>query len=100
MQYQIESDIEIPPRKGGGNSNRVYPWPDMSEGQSFFVPCNPQDRKNLASSAGMAARKLGIRPVTRFLTENSETGVRFWHGGAIPKNPEPSYEGGDDVPFN
>jgi hypothetical protein len=41
MAYKIEKNIPIPPKRGGKGSK--YPWGEMKQGDSFFVPGKPNE---------------------------------------------------------
>jgi hypothetical protein len=74
QHYQIEANIPIPKDLKVIGRNK-YPLELLEPGQSFFVPIeSPKQAKNLRSSMGVRAKKLGIKIVTMA----DDTGVRVW----------------------
>ncbi len=73
--YEIEDDIPPPPQIRG-----KYPFGLLNIGQSFFVPCDENDKRGallrVSNTAGAYGRRHGRRYVTR--TINDPPGVRVW----------------------
>ena len=72
MAYKIEKNIPLPPRRGARGSK--YPWDEMKQGDSFFVPGKPKGLYTAASQRGI---RIAIRPDKK----GSQSGVRVWHVG-------------------
>lgn len=71
--YTIDKAIPIPTNVKGARNK--YPLELLEVGESFFVPLEtPKQAKNLRSSMGVRAKKLGITIVTLA----DDTGVRVW----------------------
>ena len=66
---KIESGVPVPLNRA------LYPWRDMTVGDSFFVPdCPDKPTQNMSASAGGAAKRLG----TRYKVRREKGGVRVW----------------------
>ena len=84
MNFKIEKNIPIPKRKYNtkGNSTGatpIYPFNDMLDGDSFFVPATKESRVNIANSLKMSAKSRNAKVTVRFV----EGGVRVWKIGMI-----------------
>ena len=72
--YEIEDNIPLP--KSRSNATAKYPWKQLKVGQSFVVSTEDVDRASISAQASLAARKLGVKFVTR---HDKEAGiVRVW----------------------
>ncbi len=76
--FNIEDNVEIPAIKRAGRTTALYPFDELEEGQSFFVPATeamPDPGKSLASTVSSASKRYakqdGVRSVNR---RNKETG--------------------------
>ncbi len=69
MAIQVETNVPVPTRPGGGNAK--YPWSDLGVGDSFFVAFPP---KYFASTVSTEARKRGVKFIQRAI----DGGVRIW----------------------
>lgn len=50
MTFKVESNIPFVGNRGGrGRKPTAFPFDDMDVGDSFLIPCEPQDRKVLDS---------------------------------------------------
>lgn len=51
MTFKIESGIPFAPTNRGGRGRKptAFPFDDMDVGDSFLIPCDPQDKKVLDS---------------------------------------------------
>lgn len=74
--FKIEKNIPIPKQIKGKIA--MYPWREMKEGDSFFVP--DIGNSKAASILGMAYAKLP--PTLRPSRRPEGSGYRFW---AVPK---------------
>ena len=73
-EYTIDSNIPVP-KDALPPTRAKYPLEKLKPGDSFYVKLdNPKQGKNLRSSMGVRAKKLGITIVTHA----DETGVRVW----------------------
>jgi len=71
--YTIDKHIPIPTNVK--NQRNKYPLELLEPGESFFIKLeNLKQAKNLRSSMGVRAKKLGITIVT----VADDTGVRVW----------------------
>jgi len=73
MTVQIDRDIPIPERRRGGSRPAIYPFGDMSVGDSFSLPGEG------ASRLGSAAQKWRERhPGWDYRTAKKDGEVRLW----------------------
>jgi hypothetical protein len=80
MNFPIDRDVPLPPRKGGRPKNgRQYPFGKLGVGESFFVPGVTDSVRTAASSYQ------SLHPDTRFTTRYLDNdpkyralGVRVW----------------------
>lgn len=72
-EFVIEDNVPLP--VNARSARNKYPLELLKPGQSFFVKLdNAKQAKNLRSSMGVRAKKLGIA----IATIADETGVRVW----------------------
>ncbi|WP_439572611.1 hypothetical protein [Phreatobacter sp.] len=78
----IDTNIPLPDLNDG---KRVYPFPGMAVGDSFFVavPQTPSEtfarrRKRRQQALAERARNVGLKLKRRFSTRQVEGGVRVW----------------------
>jgi len=82
MTYEIEHDVEIPPRGGA-----KYPWEKMGDGDS--IPVAEDYEKGRGSAAGSSAsswlkrNRPGWTAVTRREEGRESTHVRVWFTNGI-----------------
>ncbi len=57
MTFQLEKFIPIPSRRGYSGNERLYPFPDMQPGDSFFIPAGGQSGKTVGMAAFCWARE-------------------------------------------
>ena len=61
--FKIESDVPYVSNRGGrGRKPTAFPFAEMDVGDSFLIPCDPQDKKALDSwrrKVLAAKKKLG-----------------------------------------
>lgn len=80
MQYRIEKNIPLLESRMGSNNSRkypIYPFRDMKDGDSFFVPNYCRDKMRSIQTAGrIYYNKMGINLITRVRVEG--TGFRVW----------------------
>ena len=69
--YQIEKGIKIPNSKYGTGTGK-YPWHDLEEGDSFFVP-----ETRLSHCKSRPATPL-FKTSSRVCIENGLKGIRVW----------------------
>ena len=87
MNFKIEKNIPISKRKYNKKGNKtgcisVYPFDNMVDGDSFFIPI-PNSIYHVASHrVYAAARNRKIKIVTRYV----EGGLRVWKIGVITNN--------------
>ncbi len=74
----VQSGIPLPnPDSPRGRS--IYPWREMSVGDSFFVKGDPNKKNPISGGAvGSAARRLGVKFAMRYVTERGQKGIRVW----------------------
>lgn len=72
MAYEIEDGIELPDAPGRRGRQRLYPFPDMEVGQSFFVPGGTPNTTN--GSMQRWQKALG----RKFTARSVDGGVRVW----------------------
>ncbi len=61
--YALDDAIAMPTVKRGGRSGNVYPFDDMTKGQSFFVAATadkPDPAKSLASTVSSATARFAV----------------------------------------
>lgn len=68
MNIRIERDVPLPPAR----NKRLYPYPQLEIGDSFFVSEGKQSE--IATQAWRWSRKLG----RKFETRTRPGGVRVW----------------------
>ena len=67
--------------ESGIPSPRVsYPWGEMSNGQSFVVPLNGGERKDLVANIHTSFRRFAKRSGSKAIicTRSTDNGVRVW----------------------
>lgn len=73
MTYKIEEDVPSPPQ------HDKYPWPDMTPGDSVFIPADDEKKKkSVGVCAGIFGRRRGWMVITRSRVEDGISGVRVW----------------------
>lgn len=75
---QVDKSVPIPTRTGNSKP-WIYPWNELSVGDSFFVKAKPdydedKTQKKLSSLAANHAKKNGVK----FTTRKGGGGVRVW----------------------
>jgi hypothetical protein len=87
MTFQIESDIPMPKRASVGRRGTEFPFADMEVGDSFLMPCDVSEEKNIVNWRRKlaAARKrfeaksdYDIDLRTAVVADDKGTGVRVW----------------------
>jgi hypothetical protein len=73
--YQIDKNIPIPLRQKGGGVAQLYPFNDMSVGDSFLVPCKEKEAKSKRASVLVSTKRV---PLMDFTTRITSKGVRIW----------------------
>lgn len=75
-RFKIDKEVPVPPRPRTWR----YPWENMEPGDSFFMPCKPEDAErvgNRAWTAGEAfAKRRGLD--WKFTVRTVEGGARVW----------------------
>ncbi len=75
-QFKVEKGIEIPAPNSVG-SKLMYPWNDMSVGDSFEIPNCSQYQKNSCKVAGRTYfERHGLK--WKVVSDKTEKGERFW----------------------
>lgn len=69
---KIDRGLPLPRGHNAGGGMRLYPFPDMEIGDSFFVP------KDKANSVRATAVKFGKDNSCRFVTRAVVDGIRVW----------------------
>lgn len=88
-QFVIETGVELPAIKRGGDRSQIYPFDQLEIGQSFFVPNTetmPNAGKTLASTVSSATRRHKASTPPRVFTIRAEAlaadgvtkGARIW----------------------
>lgn len=72
--FPIQSDIPVPEQTRTRAS--VYPWQDLADGDSFFVP--QKTKKQFTSTAGTAGKRYGFKTRVADVVEKGVSGVRCW----------------------
>ena len=83
-EYKIDSNVPAPPARPHGNYK--YPWGEMKEGDSFFLPkregYTARDTGNLAYMSGRQwlsrNNTTHLKVCQRLATENGVEGSRIW----------------------
>lgn len=73
--FEVERGVPIPYGAGGSGRPPIYPFRQMSVGDSFFVPCERESRETIRRR--LSAAKRNYRPKS-FITANEDNGVRVW----------------------
>jgi hypothetical protein len=71
-KFKIETNVPIPAVPHGGGSKPIYPFAEMSVGDSFAVP----DKTRAMFSGTVAAAKKRTKFV--FVSRDIDGGVRVW----------------------
>lgn len=87
MTFKIESGIPLPKRTSVGRKGTEFPFADMDVGESFLMPCDISEEKNIVNWRRKlaAARKrfeeksdYDIELRTAVVSDDRGTGVRVW----------------------
>jgi len=87
MTFKIESGIPLPKRTSMGRKGTEFPFADMDVGESFLMPCDISEEKNIVNRRRKlaAARKrfeeksdYDIELRTAVVSDDRGTGVRVW----------------------
>jgi hypothetical protein len=86
MSYQIEYDIEVPPKSIRKPRKMLYPLASMDVGASFFVPAGDNPKAKMSSvrqtvhhySRRMAESGNKVMFVTRSVIEDETLGIRVF----------------------
>lgn len=80
-EYEIENGVAIPPIGTNGRGRpATYPWEDMDDGDSFFVPCrngNAERRRRTLYQTGYKWCRRH-RPAFTVNARIDGEGVRVW----------------------
>lgn len=80
MEFKIESNVPYEVKRGGrGRKPTAFPFDDMEVGDSFLIPCDPQDKKVLDSwrrKLRVAKKRYADKIELRTATEKG--GLRVW----------------------
>jgi hypothetical protein len=71
--FVIDDAVPVPQRRP---YNCIYPWAELSVGQSFFVPASGRD--NARAALATSACAYGKRHGKKFSLRNVDGGVRVW----------------------
>ena len=75
----IEKNIPIPEAAGKTGRPTIYPFKDMSVGDSLFFPDEPKgSQSNPAAASKHATRRDGPCEGWRFVARSIDGGVRIW----------------------
>jgi len=75
--YKIEKGIPITHKHRGIRKDSKYPLREMEIEDSFFIKCNKDKAKTLASSIIIMSKRIpGMKVTTHFSPE--ENGLRIW----------------------
>ena len=86
FQYPIDKNIPMPELRpiqnyaGGLGIHCKYPWANMEIGDSFFVPCKPEEKTStvgVLGSSNLGWRKRNNMDIY-FTVRREATGVRVW----------------------
>ena len=69
--FEIEKGVEIPKN----SALALYPFKTMDVGDSFFVPCDADQREKVQRTISQCARR---RQPLKFVTRQLADGVRCW----------------------
>ena len=90
-KIKIEKNVPMPESRMGREA--MYPFEDMQEGDSFFIPLSEtraRDTKSLSTSIRSAANKKGVSVAVAAENKNDKEGVRCWHRGEVAKRQKKS----------
>lgn len=90
-QIVIEKNIPIPNCWTGTGPEPDYPWPEMEESDSFWVPCMNEKQRTAVRTAGyhwFRVNEPTFKTVTRTEEKNGQDGIRIWKTAKIPKEEE------------
>jgi len=73
--FKVDKDVEMPDKNSG--RPKVYPFGDMCEGDSFFVPAD-KGRPTIKQQIASAASVFGLRNNIKFSIRTVEGGYRVW----------------------
>lgn len=73
-QFKIDSNLPIPTRCGRGR-RLLYPFDQLKNGQSFFVP---NAKRSMAACAYLYGKRHKRTFVTSRVTEDGVQGLRIW----------------------
>lgn len=86
--FEVESGVAIPPKKAIANiqkansaqydHRRKYPWGAMGIGDSFMIPCEPEDVQRMSSRIGGQLTYRKKNTSTMFTLRAVEGGLRIW----------------------
>jgi hypothetical protein len=76
--FQLQKNVPLPARRA------VYPFSEMTEGDSFFIADKDAARK-ARNASYVYGKKNGVRFAIRKVTEDGTEGFRLWHAGARPE---------------
>jgi len=73
--FKLDDAVELPTIKRGGRGGNVYPFDEMSKGQSFFVAATadkPDPAKSLASTVSSATARYSVETAEMETVEEKE----------------------------
>lgn len=80
MEFKVESNVPYEVKRGGrGRKPTAFPFDAMDVGDSFLIPCDPQDKKVLDSwrrKLRVAKKRYADKIELRTATEKG--GLRVW----------------------
>lgn len=90
MTFKIEFDVPMPKRTSVGRKGTEFPFEDMNAGESFLMPCDISEEKNIVNwrrklaaarkryveANGYADGDFSLR--TAVVSDDRGTGVRVW----------------------
>ena len=78
--FKIESDIPYVSNRGGrGRKPTAFPFAEMDVGDSFLIPCDPQDKKALDSwRRKLRVAKKHVGEGFDIRTAVQKDGLRVW----------------------
>lgn len=79
QEYPIEQGLEIPePRRTARGGRARYPFAHMKIGDSFFVPANGDEKRNINKNLSALGNHFGKRNGMKFKTRVVDGGIRVW----------------------
>ncbi len=85
----VQSGIPIPAKNPTAppRPDTKYPFREMKDGDSFFIECSRDRREKIRPAIAGSGKRVGVRVVSRAVTEDGKPGLRFWRVGLAEQKP-------------